>query len=361
MMMTTLECHADVKLRNLPAYLASIEDRLRSFQARSSKSDSRIEFAFPFGKGRFDMEPGRLRMSAQAAEREGLARVKDLLATAVQVYAKAESPVIRWEGDLEDETRLAPFREMTVTGVRDLTPRMRRVRLAGEDLHRFARFGGMHVRMLLPTKAVPDPDWPTLGANGLAAWPPEDRKPTARAYTIRRLDVAGGWMDVDFLIHEGESVGSRWACAARAGMTVGIMGPVGRPVTMDAQWYVLGADETGLPALSRMLETLPPATRGIAFLEVADEAERQAIDNRTGIELRWIFRDGIPAGRDDRLARAVLAVEWPRDVACFGWFAGEADAAALVRDTWRNERALGRDQTLTATYWRRGASGFMAG
>jgi hypothetical protein len=31
MMMTTLECHADVKLRNLPAYLASIEDRLRSF------------------------------------------------------------------------------------------------------------------------------------------------------------------------------------------------------------------------------------------------------------------------------------------------------------------------------------------
>ena len=359
--MTPFECHADVKLRNMPAYLASIEDRLASFQARSSKSESHVEFAFPFGTGRFDMEPGSLRMSAHAAEKEGLARVKDLLATAVQVYAKAEAPVIRWEGDLANDTRLAPFREMTVVEVSDLTPRMRRVRLAGEDLERFARFGGMHVRMLFPTKAVPEPDWPTLGANGLAAWPPENRKPTARAYTIRRLDVDGGWMDVDFLIHEGESVGSRWASAVRAGMKVGIMGPVGRPVTMDAKWYVLGADETGLPALSRMLETLPPATRGIAFVEVADEAERHPIDNRTGIELHWILRDGIPAGSDDRLAKAVLAVEWPRDLACFGWFASEADAASLVRDTWRNDRGLGRDQTLAATYWRRGASGFMAG
>lgn len=360
-MMTTLTCQAHLDLRDLPAYLPGIEDRLASFQARSVKSENHVEFAFPFGKGRFDIEPGRLRMSAQALEREGLARVKDLLATAVQVYAKAESPVIRWEGDLADDTRLAPFREMTVVGVTDLTPRMKRVRLAGDELARFARFGGMHVRMLFPTQAVPEPEWPTLGANGLAAWPPDDRKPTARAYTIRRLDVEGGWMDVDFLIHDGESVGSRWASAARAGMKVGIMGPVGRPVTMEARWYVLGADETGLPALSRMLETLPPAARGVAFVEVADEAERQPVANRTGIELHWILRNGVPAGSDDRLAKTVLAVEWPRDLACFGWFAGEAAAAALVRDSWRNERALGRDQTLAATYWRRGASGFMAG
>lgn len=359
--MITLKSQADVKLDNLPAYLASIEDRLHSFQARSSRADRHIEFVFPFGLGRFDIEPGRLRMSAHAPERDGLARVKDLLATAVQVYAKAEAPVIRWQGDLADETRLAQFREMTVTGVSDLTARMKRVRLAGDDLERFARFGGMHVRVLFPTKAVPEPEWPTLGANGLAAWPPEHRWPTPRAYTIRRLDVENGWMHVDFLIHAGESVGSRWAEAARPGMKIGIMGPVGRPVPMDAQWYVLGADETGLPALSRMLETLPPATRGMAFVEVADAAERQAIDNRTGIELHWLYRDDAPAGQDDRLARAVLAVEWPRDLACFGWFASEAEPASLVRDTWRSERRLGRDQTLTATYWRRGASGFMAG
>lgn len=359
--MTDLKCEAEVKLEHLPAYLDKIEDRLRSFQAIASRSDKRIEFAFPFGRARFDMEPGLLVMSARAQDRDGLARVKDLLATAVQVYARQEEPDIRWKGDLAGETRLPQFREMTVRQVSDLTPRMKRIRLAGDDLGRFAKFGGMHIRMLFPTAKVPDPDWPTLGANGLAVWPPDEKRPTPRAYTVRKLDVDGGWMDVDFVIHEGESAGSHWAVNAVPGIRVGIMGPVGRPVPLDAQWYVLGADETGLPALSRMLETLAPSTRGVAFVEVADEDERQEIDNRTGIEIRWIVRNGVPAGEDDRLANAVTAVDWPSERSAFGWFAAEARAASVVRDHWRGALELGRDRTLTATYWRAGTTGFMAG
>ena len=359
--MTALISQADVELANLPDYLAKIEDRLESFQATASRSGGRIEFAFPFGTGSFDMEPGRLRMSARAADKDGLARIKDLLATAVQVYARDEAPVIRWHGDLADETRLAQFREMTVVDVFDLTPRMKRVRLSGDDLGRFARFGGMHVRMLFPTASVAEPEWPTLGPNGLAVWPPEDRKPAPRAYTIRKFDVERGWMDIDILVHPGDSVGSRWALLARSGMKVGIMGPVGRPVPQDAQWYVLGADETGLPAMARMLETLPQDTRGMAFLEVADEAERQQVENRTAIDLNWIYRNGVSAGTDGRLAEAVLGTAWPAGLTCFGWFAAEAGQASRVRDTWRTQRGLGRDTTLAATYWRRGTSGFMAG
>ncbi len=359
--MVDLKCEAEVKLERLPAYLDKIEDRLQSFQAVAHKAADRIDFTFPFGEARFDMAPGRLVMSARAADRDGLARVKDLLATAVQVYARDESPSIRWSGDLAGDTRLPQFREMTVLSVLDLTPHMKRIRLAGDDLARFAKFGGMHIRMLFPTAKVPDPEWPTLGENGLAVWPPEERKPTPRAYTIRRLDVDAGWMDVDFLIHDGDSVGSAWAVAAFPGNKVGILGPVGRPVPLDAQWYLMGADETGLPALSRMIESLAPETQGVAYIEIADERERQDIDNRTGIEVRWITRNEIPAGADERLADIVTAVEWPAGRACFGWFAAEAEAATRVRDHWRGALGLGRDQTLAATYWRRGAKGVMAG
>lgn len=359
--MSELNSAADVKLDYLPIYFDKIEDRLMSFQATRSRQGNRIVFDFPFGQGSFDMEPGRLLMQARAQDREGLARVKDLLATAVQVYAKAESPSIRWAGDLAGETRLPQFREMTVRDVTQLTPQMKRIRLAGDDLERFARFGSMHIRVLFPTPRIPDPDWPTMGENGLAVWPPEDRKPTPRAYTVRRLNVAEGWMDVDFLIHAGESVGAYWAMHAVPGQKIGIMGPVGRPVPLDAQWYVMGCDETGLPALSRMLETLAPETQGIAHIEVADEAERQDIVNRTQIEVHWIYRNGVHAGQDTRLADAVLAVEWPRDGKCFGWFAAEGRAASRVRNTWRKERGLGRDETLTATYWNNGEAGFMAG
>lgn len=352
-----LSCEARLNLRHLPDYMDSIADRLQSFEADASQHGQRIDFRFAFGVASFDME--QLVMRANAADRDGLARIKDLLATAVQVYAKVENPEIVWTGDLSVETSLAQFREMVVTEVRDLTPHMRRIRLAGQDLNRFAKFGGMHIRMLFPTSDVPDPLWPVLGGNGLPVWPADDRRPTARVYTIRALDVAQGIMDVDFLVHPGESVGSAWAMQAVAGMKIGIMGPVGRPVR-QAEWYVMGADETGLPALARMLEALPAQTKGIAFVEIADISEKQQIENATDIELHWLARDGVPAGDDPRLADAIRSVAWPQNGSAFGWFAAEANAARIIREYWRDTLGLGRDQTLAAAYWRRGAAGLMA-
>ncbi|MDF3151018.1 siderophore-interacting protein [Mesorhizobium sp. XAP10] len=353
-----LACEARLNLRRLPDYMDSISDRLRSFEADASHQGQRIDFRFAFGGASFDME--RLVMRANAADRDGLARIKDLLATAVQVYAKEENPEIVWTGDLSGETSLAQFREMVVTDVRDLTQNMRRIRLTGENLSRFAKFGGMHIRMLFPTRDVPDPLWPVLGGNGLPVWPTDDRRPVARVYTIRALDVEKGIIDVDFLIHPGESVGSAWAMQAAPSMKVGIMGPVGRPVR-QAEWYVMGADETGLPALARLLETLPAGTKGVAFVEIANDGERQAINNGTGIEVHWLTRDGVAAGEDRLLAEAVRSVAWPQDGSAFGWFAAEAAAAKIVRECWRDTLGLGRDQTLAAAYWRRGSAGLMAG
>lgn len=358
--MTQLACEAHLQLQHLPNYLDRITDRLHSFNADVLQKDDRIDFRFDFGAASFDMKPGRLVMRANSVDADGLARIKDLLATAVQVYAKEEQPQIVWSGDLAEETELSQFREMSVLHARWITPHMRRVRLTGERLDRFARYGSMHIRMLFPTEKVPSPLWPTLGRNGLAVWPSDDRRPTPRAYTVRGFSVEEGWMDVDFVTHEGDSVGSKWAMEAVAGNKVGIMGPVGRPLR-QADWYVMGSDETGLPALARMLETMPASTRGVAFLEVADEQEKQQIANRTGIELNWIYRNGIPAGADGRLVDAVLSVAWPEAGSNFGWFAAEAVAAKRVRDRWRGELGLGRDQTLAAAYWRQGVSGLMAG
>ncbi|MEO9340433.1 siderophore-interacting protein [Mesorhizobium sp. SB112] len=358
--MTSLTCESQLRLPNLPLYIDRITDRLQSFDADVLQEQHRVEFRFAFGDAYFDMKPGLLVMRAKAGDRDGLARIKDLLATALQVYAKEDEPEIVWTGDLAHETQLAQFREMTVIQVDNLTPYMRRIRLAGKNLGRFGKFGGMHIRMLFPTRSVPDPIWPTLGSNGLPQWPADERRPTARVYTIRSLDLDAGFMDVDFLIHEGESVGSAWALQAQPGQKIGVMGPVGRPIR-QSDWYVLGADETGLPAIGRLLETLPPKTKGVAFIEIADESERQSINNATEIELHWLERNGISAGADERLARKILSVRWPQEGSSFGWFAAEASAAKTVRDQWRGAMGLGRDQTIAAAYWRRGAAGLMAG
>ncbi len=358
--MSKLNCHADIKLDNLGAYLPQITDRLQSFNGASVSSDRIIDFTFPFGSGRFDMPPGQLLVSVSSETTDGLARLRDLFATAIQIYAKAEDPQVVWRGDLEGETRLAQFREIQVEGIRDLTPHMRRFRFSGENLNRFSDLGGMHVRALLPTPENPEPVWPEMGANGLVHWPNLARKPAVRVYTIRRLDVDGGWFEMDFLRHGTDYPGSGWAESARVGDRIGLLGPVGRPVP-KADWHLLGADETGLPAVSRMLETLPAATRGLAIIEVADAAEEQAIDNRTGIEVRWIHRNGVAAGQDPRLVEAIRSVEWPSTGSRFGWFAAEAAQAQNVREFWRIEQGLGRTETLAAAYWRIGSSGLMTG
>ncbi|MBZ9772388.1 siderophore-interacting protein [Mesorhizobium sp. CO1-1-8] len=352
-----LNCEARLNLRNLPAYIDRIRERLESYDAEATQREGRVDFRFAFGEATFDMS--KLIMRARASDRDGLARLKDLLATTVEMYAKEESLEISWSGDLADDTRLAQFREMEVVDVHALTPNMRRIRFSGENLARFGKFGGMHLRMLFPSQDMPDPIWPSLGANGLPVWPSDAQRPTARIYTIRKLDLGRDLIEVDFLIHPGEGVGSAWAARAAPGKKLGVMGPLGRPVRR-ASWFLLGADETGLPALARLLETLPAETKGIAFVEIADDGERHAIDNKTGIELSWLPRNGVPAGEDMRLADAIRTVSWPRTGSTFGWFAAEGTAARLVREHWRETLSLGRDETLAAAYWRRGVTGVMA-
>ncbi len=92
--MTQLACEAHLQLQHLPNYLDRITDRLHSFNADVLQKDDRIDFRFDFGAASFDMKPGRLVMRANSVDADGLARIKDLLATAVQVYAKEEQPQI---------------------------------------------------------------------------------------------------------------------------------------------------------------------------------------------------------------------------------------------------------------------------
>lgn len=357
--MTSFSSSASVQLDNLPNYIDRITDRLLSFQSQMAAAEDGQFYQFPWGTARLHMPAGQLRLEAEAPTADGLARLKDILAMAVELYAKEDKPNIIWQGDLSD-TKLSQFRLATVREAFSVTPHMRRVRLAADDLERFESFGGMHIRMLLPTPEVPNPVWPEQGPNGLPLWPDEARKPVSRVYTIREIDRASGTFDVDMVVHADGGPGSTWAETATPGMQIGIMGPLGRPIP-EANWYVMGADETGIPAVSRLLSRLSPEARGVIHVEVANRDEQQELPGHPGFEINWIHRDGIAPGNDHRLSDAVCQAEWPSDQSGFGWFAGEATMAKIVREYWRGERGLDRKQTLVAGYWRIGAAGVMAG
>ncbi|MCE3544330.1 siderophore-interacting protein, partial [Escherichia coli] len=98
--------------------------------------------------------------------------------------------------------------------------------------------------------------WPTMGRDGRPVWPEGDDALIARVYTIRTIDIERGEVDIDMVVHPGnDTPGSTWALNAKPGGIVGMTGPGGGSVE-DAGRYLLVGDETALPAIGRILETL---------------------------------------------------------------------------------------------------------
>ena len=310
-----------------------------------------------FGTAGLEACKGCLRISAEGRDAVALAYVKLALAEHLLNFALDERPEIVWQGDGAAGSPLPYFREMRVVRTTPVTPRMRRITLAGDDLQRFAS-GGLHVRLLFPKRRDVPPAWPTTGADGRPCWPEAADRPEARVYTIRAIDVAKGEVDIDFVLHDGADMpGASFAAGARPGDIVGMTGPGGGSAG-EADWYLLAGDETALPAIARILEELPGKAKAVVRVEVADAVERQDLRSAADLDLQWLYRDGAPAGTTDALACAVRDVPLPRDGRpVFAWAGCEHAAFRSIRKYLRDECDLGRSEHLVVAYWRRGFPG----
>jgi NADPH-dependent ferric siderophore reductase len=148
-------------------------------------------------------------------------------------------------------------------------------------------------------------------------------------------------VDVDFFLHGDAGRASAWAERAAPGDTVGVAGPRPHWTGVDgAGWSLLVADETGVPALLAIVETLPPGHRAIAL---AGATEPQAVETRADVDLRWLPRD--------ELVGAVRELELP-DGPGTVWGGGEALAMKHVRNHVRAQRAFARGAVQVLGYWK---------
>ncbi len=235
-------------------------------------------------------------------------------------------------------------RLLEVRRVTRLTPGMVRVTFGGEQLDGFCHAApDDHVKVFLPEPGAELPVMPTLGEDGLEPPPPGAPLPTFRDYTVRYLRPAERELDIDFVLHD-HGPGGSWAANAQPGQRLGILGPRGSTmVSLSFDWYLLGADETALPALAAWLERLPADARVLAFVEVAGAAEEQPVAR----EVRWLHRD-----RGESLTAAVLGAELPPgDGYC--WVAGEATGLKPIRRHLRGT-GLPRNWLEIDGYWKRG-------
>ncbi|MFB0612158.1 siderophore-interacting protein [Aurantiacibacter poecillastricola] len=233
-------------------------------------------------------------------------------------------------------SRPAP-RTMTVIAKRKVSPSMLRVTLGGEGMV----------------------DYPPDQQGGyvklrLAPLPGKD-KPTVRTYTIRAQRE--GEMDVDFVLHEtpdgSHGPATDWALAAEPGTVIDLGGPgPAKPLPEGMDFYLIAGDMTALPAISVNLEALPRDAKGIAVLEVQDDADRQDLAAPEGVEIRWLVNPQ-PGTQPDLLAGALRDIAWPQgDV--HAWAACEFSSMKALRGLLREERGLGPDRLYISSYWKSG-------
>jgi NADPH-dependent ferric siderophore reductase len=223
---------------------------------------------------------------------------------------------------------------LTVTDVIDLTPHMRRIEFTGDELEAFEYKPGQDVVVYFPTEENPN---------------------RRRHYTVSRFDPDRKRLCIDFLRH-GDGPGALFAEEARPGMEVMLSGPVTRhEIDPDADWYLFAGDETALPAIASLVETLPSTARALAYIEVSGPQERQPLSSQAALESEWLYRGQTPGQESDLLHRAIAGRDLPPgrgDV----FLAGETGRMRELRKSLL-ERGLGKDQIFAMGYWRPGRFG----
>lgn len=302
------------------------------------------------GTGTLTVTEGGLTVRVEASDRGDLEMLRSVFASHIVEFADA--PVaMQWTG-AEDKAAFANFREVRLVGASDVTPHMRRLTFAGRGLARFASDADLHVRLYFPPIGIEIPEWPYPGPDGRTVWPADERRPAVRYYTIRHAHPGRDTIDIDFVMHPGGGPGATFAATAKRGDVIGMFGPIGRTVA-PASSYLLAGDETALPAIARILETLPSDANGTVLLEADGPGDEIRLDAPAGMRVKWLHRNGAPAGLPDRLDPAVREVAFAPDKAPFVWIGCEFALAKTLRAYVETELGLSRDRHLIVGYWSR--------
>jgi NADPH-dependent ferric siderophore reductase len=221
-----------------------------------------------------------------------------------------------------------PQHAAQVTAVRPLTPRMRRLTLAGPSLVELSPRPAQDIELIL-----------TDGSG----------RRVKRRYTIRANGCGAGEFALDVLLH-GHGPGSAWGTTAQVGDPVEFFGPRGKLELRDADWHLFVGDESALPAIAELVDALPPAQHALAVVEVGDDSDRLPIASRA--DVWWVTREGAAPGGSELLARGVDALVTPPG-AGHAYLLGESRAMVALRP---HVAAHGLDTTrvFVKGYWNLG-------
>ena len=243
------------------------------------------------------------------------------------VMAQLDDPFAQLTGNLAGTRRL----QFEVARSSQLSPHVQRLELAAAELDGFGYLPGQDVMLL-------------VAADG--------NRPVRRRYTIRHFDRAAGVLTLDVVLH-GDGPGERWVRAARRGDRIEGIGPRGKVFpSPEADWHLFMGDESAMPAILAMTESLPGDSEATVVIEVPDPGDEQAFSAAARVRLSWLHRLGRPAGDPGALAAEAAEVELQAGSG-HAYLLGEAKVVLRLREILA-ARGLAQDQMSPKAYWGRG-------
>ncbi|NDK89875.1 siderophore-interacting protein [Gordonia desulfuricans] len=253
------------------------------------------------------------------------------------------------------------LRHVQVRRVEDITPRMRRITVGGEELGAFARDGMSfpafappafddHVKLIFAPGGDIADALPRQNANGID-WLPSEHRVT-RDYTPHHVDADVLEAQFDFVVHTDGQVANgpaeEWARAAVPGSDLWFVGPKASLVLPDdvAELILIG-DETALPAITRFFDERPLDIPVHALITVATEAAIQAIVTRPGDSADFVVAQ--PGDAEALLAAAQKLT--PGEGPVYVWAAAESRALLPVRRHAKREWAIPKSHMAITGYW----------
>jgi len=219
--------------------------------------------------------------------------------------------------------------ETSVRRVCDVTPHMRRVTLHGADLSNFhSDLPGQWVKLFF------------------------DESGAGRAFTIRHWRPELWEIDIDFARHEhDQGLASTWSAQATTGLPVRLAGPRSNFRHAPGRRLCLFGDETALPAISAIVESLPASERAVVAVEINESTARQQVGTAAQVEWSWIFADRVVPGKQlNRHAREAV-VELENDQI---WIGCECSAMREMRYAF-GRAGFDKKWLHASGYWMQGA------
>ena len=175
-----------------------------------------------------------------------------------------------------------------------------------------------------------------------------------RTYTVQNYDPEANALTIDFAVHQSDHAAPAcdWSTAAQPGDLLGVMGPGEKKITtFDADWYVLAADMSALPAVGAILADMPREAKGAAFFEITHADDIQDFDAPGGIDINWLVHPD-PSVASTAQIDAVRTLDLPGNTQAI--VVGEHSVVGELKSYLLDELGLDAARCYISPYWKIG-------